>query len=88
LVQVAISAADLAYNAIGLPYAVSQAGFFLGLVLLVVLCGVTDWTIRLVVINAKLSGRTSYIEVMNSCFGPSGRAAVSFFQFSFAFGGE
>ncbi|KAJ8589334.1 amino acid transporter [Rhizopogon salebrosus TDB-379] len=71
----------------GLPYAVSQAGFFLGIFLLVVLCGVTDWTIRLVVINAKLSGRTSYIEVMNSCFGPSGRAAVSFFQFSFAFGG-
>ncbi|KAG2146491.1 transmembrane amino acid transporter protein-domain-containing protein, partial [Suillus bovinus] len=72
---------------IGLPYAVSQAGFFLGIVLLVVICAVTDWTIRLVVINAKLSGRTSYIEVMNSCFGPSGRAAVSFFQFSFAFGG-
>ncbi|KAG1815946.1 amino acid transporter [Suillus subaureus] len=71
----------------GLPYAVSQAGFFFGIVLLVVLCAVTDWTIRLVVINAKLSGRTSYIEVMNSCFGPSGRAAVSFFQFSFAFGG-
>lgn len=72
---------------IGLPYAVSQAGFFSGIILLVVLCAVTDWTIRLVVINAKLSGRASYIEVMNSCFGPSGRAAVSFFQFSFAFGG-
>ncbi|KAG2119523.1 amino acid transporter [Suillus discolor] len=72
---------------IGLPYAVNQAGFFLGIVLLVGICAVTDWTIRLVVINAKLSGRTSYIEVMNSCFGPSGRAAVSFFQFSFAFGG-
>lgn len=72
---------------IGLPYALSQAGFFFGIVLLVVLCAVTDWTIRLVVINARLSGRTSYIEVMNSCFGPSGRAAVSFFQFSFAFGG-
>ncbi|KAG1734746.1 amino acid transporter [Suillus paluster] len=71
----------------GLPYAVSQAGFFFGIFLLLVLCYVTDWTIRLVVINAKLSGRTSYIEVMNSCFGPSGRAAVSFFQFSFAFGG-
>ncbi|THH07990.1 hypothetical protein EW145_g3018 [Phellinidium pouzarii] len=72
---------------IGLPYAVSQAGFFTGLLLLVVLCGITDWTIRLIVINAKLSGRSSYIEIMNHCFGPSGRAAVSFFQFSFAFGG-
>ncbi|KAH7923402.1 hypothetical protein BV22DRAFT_1120845 [Leucogyrophana mollusca] len=72
---------------IGLPYAVSQAGFVLGVFLLVALCGVTDWTIRLVVINAKLSGRNSYIEIMNSCFGSSGRAAVSFFQFAFAFGG-
>ncbi|KAJ7072315.1 amino acid transporter [Mycena amicta] len=72
---------------IGLPYAVSQAGFFTGLFLLVVLCGVTDWTIRLIVINAKLSGTHSYIDIMTHCFGSSGRAAVSFFQFSFAFGG-
>ncbi|OJT12294.1 Vacuolar amino acid transporter 2 [Trametes pubescens] len=72
---------------IGLPYAVRQAGFFTGLVLLLVLCGVTDWTIRLIVVNAKLSGQNSYIGIMNHCFGPSGRAAVSFFQFAFAFGG-
>ncbi|KAG9085911.1 hypothetical protein FS749_004025 [Ceratobasidium sp. UAMH 11750] len=72
----------------GLPYAVSQAGFFTGIVLLVVLAGVTDWTIRLIVRNAKLSGRTSYIDIMGHCFGSSGRAAVSFFQFAFAFGGK
>lgn len=72
---------------IGLPYAVSQAGFFTGIVLLVVLAGVTDWTIRLIVRNAKLSGRTSYIDIMGYCYGSSGRAAVSFFQFAFAFGG-
>jgi sodium-coupled neutral amino acid transporter 11 len=72
---------------LGLPYAVSQAGFVTGIVLLATLCAVTDWTIRLIVVNAKLSGRNSYIEIMNSCFGPSGRAAVSFFQFAFAFGG-
>ena len=71
----------------GLPYAVSRAGFFTGIFLLVVLCCVTDWTIRLIVTNAKLSGTNSYIGVMNRCFGSSGRAAVSFFQFSFAFGG-
>jgi sodium-coupled neutral amino acid transporter 11 len=58
-----------------------------GLVLLVVLCVVTDWTIRLIVINAKMSGRASYIEIMNHCFGSSGRAAVSLIQFAFAFGG-
>jgi solute carrier family 38 (sodium-coupled neutral amino acid transporter), member 11 len=71
----------------GLPYAMSRAGFFTGLFLLVVLCYVTDWTIRLIVTNAKLSGTNSYIGIMNRCFGSSGRAAISFFQFSFAFGG-
>ncbi|TFY54311.1 hypothetical protein EVG20_g9759 [Dentipellis fragilis] len=72
---------------IGLPYAISKAGFFTGMFLLIVLCGVTDWTIRLIVTNAKLSGTNSYIGMMNHCFGSSGRAAVSFFQFAFAFGG-
>ncbi|KAJ1304498.1 hypothetical protein OPQ81_005644 [Rhizoctonia solani] len=72
---------------IGLPYAVSQAGFVTGIILLVILAGVTDWTIRLIVRNAKLSGRTSYIDIMGHCYGSSGRAAVSFFQFAFAFGG-
>ncbi|KAH9176293.1 amino acid transporter [Lactarius sanguifluus] len=72
---------------IGLPYAMSRAGFVTGLFLLVVLCYVTDWTICLIVTNAKLSGTNSYIGIMNRSFGASGRAAVSFFQFSFAFGG-
>ncbi|RPD63784.1 amino acid transporter [Lentinus tigrinus ALCF2SS1-6] len=82
------SVANMANSILGLPYAVRQAGFFTGLVLLVVLCGVTDWTIRLIVLNAKLSGQNSYIGIMNHCFGSSGRAAVSFFQFAFAFGGD
>ena len=59
-----------------------------GLLLLTALCAVTDWTIRLIVLNAKLSGTNSYIAVMHRCFGQSGRAAVSFFQFAFAFGGK
>ncbi|KAH8107930.1 amino acid transporter [Cristinia sonorae] len=75
------------FLSIGLPYAIRQAGFFTGIALLVVLCAVTDWTIRLIVVNAKMSGRNSYIDIMDHCFGPSGRAAVSFFQFAFAFGG-
>lgn len=72
---------------IGLPYAIKQAGFVTGVTLLIVLALVTDWTIRLVVLNAKLSGRDSYMDVMRQCFGPWGAGAVSFFQFAFAFGG-
>ncbi|SCZ98259.1 BZ3500_MvSof-1268-A1-R1_Chr7-1g09073 [Microbotryum saponariae] len=72
---------------IGLPYALREAGFVMGIFLLVVLGVVTDWTIRMIVLNAKMSGRRTYIDIMDTCFGPHGRAAVSFFQFAFAFGG-
>ena len=60
----------------------------MGIILLVALCAVTDWTIRLIVVNAKMSGRKSYIAIMDHCFGGSGRAAVSLFQFTMAFGGR
>ncbi|GAA6016112.1 hypothetical protein JCM10207_004448 [Rhodosporidiobolus poonsookiae] len=72
---------------IGLPYALREAGFFTGILLLLVLGAVTDWTIRLIVLNAKMSGRRTYIDILDSCFGRHGRAAASFFQFAFAFGG-
>ncbi|GAA5916392.1 Avt2p [Sporobolomyces salmoneus] len=72
---------------IGLPYALREAGLLSGILLLLVLGVVTDWTIRLIVLNAKMSGRRSYIDIMDSCFGRKGRAACSFFQFAFAFGG-
>lgn len=71
----------------GLPYALREAGFVTGILLLIVLGVVTDWTIRLIVLNAKMSGRRSYIDILDSCFGKPGRAAASFFQFAFAFGG-
>lgn len=71
----------------GLPYALREAGFLTGILLLIFLGVVTDWTIRLIVLNAKMSGRRSYIDILDSCFGKPGRAAVSFFQFAFAFGG-
>lgn len=72
---------------IGLPYALREAGFFCGILLLLILGVVTDWTIRLIVLNAKMSGRRTYIDILDSCFGRPGRAAASFFQFAFAFGG-
>jgi sodium-coupled neutral amino acid transporter 11 len=72
---------------VGLPFALVQSGFVSGLILLVVLGAVTDWTIRLVVINAKLAGQSTYIDIMETAFGMPGRAGCSLFQFTFAFGG-
>ncbi|PWZ01627.1 hypothetical protein BCV70DRAFT_199059 [Testicularia cyperi] len=72
---------------VGLPYSMRESGFIAGLGLLIGLSFLTDWTIRLIVLNAKLSGRITYIEIMEHCFGPNGKAAVSIFQFAFGFGG-
>ncbi|CAO1623606.1 unnamed protein product [Sympodiomycopsis kandeliae] len=72
---------------VGLPYSMRQSGFVAGVALLVGLAMLTDWTIRLIILNSKLSGRTTYIEIMEHCFGKQGKAAVSLFQFAFAFGG-
>ncbi|WFD41381.1 hypothetical protein MPSI1_000007 [Malassezia psittaci] len=70
---------------VGLPYSMRESGFVAGVVLLVGIALLTDWTIRLIVLNAKLSGRTTYIDIMEHCFGRYGK--LSIFQFVFAFGG-
>lgn len=82
---------------VGLPYSMRESGFFAGLALLIGIALLTDWTIRLIVLNAKLSGRATYIDIMEHCFGRNGKStsrallfnavAVSVLQFVFAFGG-
>ena len=70
---------------IGLPYAFNRAGLVLGVILLFVLTGIVDWTIRyglfyrgaktdgrLIVVNAKLSGSGSYQDTVAACFGHGG----------------
>ncbi len=72
---------------IGQPYAFRQAGLTTGVILLVALTVIVDWTIRLIVINSKLSGADSFQATMQHCFGQSGLVAISVAQWAFAFGG-
>mgnify|MGYP000952147219 CR=1 FL=1 len=72
---------------IGQPYAFRQAGMVMGIILLVVLTITVDWTIRLIVVNSKLSGADSFQATMQHCFGKSGLIAISVAQWAFAFGG-
>ncbi|EXJ59114.1 hypothetical protein A1O7_06545 [Cladophialophora yegresii CBS 114405] len=72
---------------IGQPYAFRQAGMTMGIILLVALTVTVDWTIRLIVINSKLSGADSFQATMQHCFGSSGLVAISIAQWAFAFGG-
>lgn len=72
---------------IGQPYALRQAGLMTGLALLIALTIAVDWTIRLIVVNSKLSGADSFQATMQHCFGKSGLIAISIAQWAFAFGG-
>jgi sodium-coupled neutral amino acid transporter 11 len=72
---------------IGQPYAFRQAGLVSGVVLLVALTVVVDWTIRLIVVNSKLSGASSFQGTVEKCFGKTGLIAISLAQWVFAFGG-
>jgi len=72
---------------IGQPYALSQAGLISGILLLCLLTLTVDWTIRLIVLNAKLSGANSFQSTVALCFGRPGLVAISLAQWAFAFGG-
>ncbi|KAI8967759.1 transmembrane amino acid transporter protein-domain-containing protein [Mycotypha africana] len=72
---------------IGLPFAFKEAGFWTGIVFLVVITVIVDWTVRLLVFNGKLAGRSTYQDLMEFSFGRPGLIAISIFQFAFAFGG-
>ncbi|QUC23009.1 uncharacterized protein UV8b_07250 [Ustilaginoidea virens] len=72
---------------IGQPYAMRQAGLAAGVLLLAGLTVVIDWTIRLIVVNSKLSGRSSFQGTVEHCFGRPGLVAISAAQWVFAFGG-
>ncbi|ORY00100.1 transmembrane amino acid transporter protein-domain-containing protein [Clohesyomyces aquaticus] len=72
---------------IGQPYAFRNAGLVTGTILLIGLTITVDWTIRLIVINSKLSGANSFQATVEHCFGKSGLIAISLAQWLFAFGG-
>ncbi|KAF2479980.1 amino acid transporter [Neohortaea acidophila] len=72
---------------IGQPYAFKQAGLFTGILLLISLTVIVDWTIRLIVTNSKLSGADSFQATVQKCFGKPGLIAISVAQWAFAFGG-
>ncbi|XP_032802043.1 putative sodium-coupled neutral amino acid transporter 11 isoform X1 [Petromyzon marinus] len=70
---------------IGLPYALKQAGFPLGLLLLVVVAYVTDYSIILLIKSGSLSGTTTYQSLVHSAFGYFGYIVLSLLQFTYPF---
>ncbi|CAL1582464.1 unnamed protein product [Knipowitschia caucasica] len=70
---------------IGLPYALNQAGLPFGLLLLVVVGFITDYTIILLIKGGNLSGTNSYQALVQSTFGLPGFFILSALQFLYPF---
>lgn len=71
---------------VGLPYALKEAGLFVGIALLIVMTALVDFTVNLLILNSKMSGHATYQGMVRYCYGNTGLLLVSFFQFVFAYG--
>lgn len=78
----------LGAGAIGTPFAMSNCGILGGAIGLIILTILVDFTIRLIVINLKLSGTASYQDTVEHCFGKRGKFIIIATQALFAFGGS
>lgn len=72
----------------GIPFALKEAGFGLGVLLLAFVALVTDYSLRLMVQSAHLSGSFSYSGIMAAAFGSPGFYLLSFLQFFYPFIGK
>ncbi|XP_034429823.1 putative sodium-coupled neutral amino acid transporter 11 isoform X1 [Hippoglossus hippoglossus] len=70
---------------IGLPYALNQAGLPFGLLLLVIVALITDYSIILLIRGGNLSGTNSYQSLVQSTFGFPGFLILSALQFLYPF---
>ncbi|CUM68360.1 uncharacterized protein PRCAT00006082001 [Priceomyces carsonii] len=72
---------------IGQPFAFKNCGLVGGLVVMVFLTFLVDWTLRLIVINAQLAKTKSYQDTVGKCYGQTGRYILLLSISLFAVGG-
>ncbi|KAF7248278.1 putative sodium-coupled neutral amino acid transporter 11 [Varanus komodoensis] len=70
---------------IGLPYSLKQAGFPLGILLLLGVACITDYSIILLIKGGHLSGTNSYQALVNKAYGFVGHLILSALQFLYPF---
>lgn len=73
---------------IGIPYALHEAGFGLGLLLLILVAYITDYSLILMVQSGHISGRFSYQGIMEAAFGKPGYILLGTLQFVYPFIGN
>lgn len=72
---------------VGIPMAFLNSGLLMGFVLMIILTIVNDWTLRLIIINTKLSGTKTYTGFVTHSYGTLGKIIVLLSQGLFAVGG-
>uniref|UniRef100_A0ABM5EY27 Putative sodium-coupled neutral amino acid transporter 11 n=1 Tax=Pogona vitticeps TaxID=103695 RepID=A0ABM5EY27_9SAUR len=70
---------------IGLPYSLKQAGFPLGILLLLGVAYITDYSTILLIKGGNLSGTSSYQALVNKAYGFMGHLILSVLQFLYPF---
>ncbi|AMD19542.1 HCL609Cp [Eremothecium sinecaudum] len=76
----------LGAGVVGQPFAIKNCGIVGGFMALVLLTAIVDWTIRLIVINFKLTGKTTYQDTVEFAMGKAGKITVLVVNGLFAFG--
>ncbi|KAF6060585.1 Transmembrane amino acid transporter family protein [Candida albicans] len=72
---------------IGQPYAFRNSGLIGGILIMILLTVLIDWTLRLIIKNSILSQTKSYQDTVNYCFGVWGKIVLLVSICSFAYGG-
>ncbi|EMG46407.1 Vacuolar amino acid transporter, putative, partial [Candida maltosa Xu316] len=72
---------------IGQPYAFRNSGLVGGILVMILLTILIDWTLRLIITNSILSQTKSYQDTVNYCFGLWGKILLLASICSFAYGG-
>ncbi|XP_074039521.1 putative sodium-coupled neutral amino acid transporter 11 isoform X2 [Leptinotarsa decemlineata] len=75
----------LGSGVIGIPYALHEAGFGFGILLLVLVAFVTDYSLILMVRSGHISGKFSYQGIMEAAFGRPGYYLLGILQFAYPF---
>ena len=72
---------------IGMPYAVREAGFCAGVLLIVLMGYLTDYSLRLLIRSGQLAGAASYQSMVRIALGRAGFVVLSAAQFAFPLSG-
>lgn len=77
----------LGSGVIGQPFAMKNCGIIGGLIATLFMSYLVDWTIRLTIVNLKLTGRTTYQSSVEAAMGKWGGVVILITNGLFAFGG-